>query len=132
MPNKTQSAGGAISSDVERTGSDVTQRAREAAQSISDVASETIDRGQSAMADGLDSTASAIGDRAEKLPGGESVRHFARSAADRLGSSADYVRTRDSRQMLADAESFIKNNPGPALIVAAAFGFIVGRALSRD
>jgi hypothetical protein len=26
----------------------------------------------------------------------------------------------------------VKNNPGPALLVAAAFGFVLGRALTRD
>jgi ElaB/YqjD/DUF883 family membrane-anchored ribosome-binding protein len=132
MPSKNQSTGGAISSDVERAGSDVTQRAREAAQSVTDVANETIDNGRSTVADGLDSAASAIRDRADALPGGEGVRHFARRAADRLGNSADYVRTGDPGQIVADAGRFIKNNPGPALMVAAAFGFIVGRALPRE
>ena len=33
---------------------------------------------------------------------------------------------------MADVESLVKNNPGPALVVAAAFGFLLGRALSRD
>lgn len=83
-------------------------------------------------ADGLDSTASAIHNRAEDLPGGKSVQHFAHTTADRLEKGADYVRTRDARQMVADAESFIKNNPGPALMIAGALGFIVGRALLRD
>jgi ElaB/YqjD/DUF883 family membrane-anchored ribosome-binding protein len=34
--------------------------------------------------------------------------------------------------MRTDVESFVKSNPGPALAVAAAFGFFLGRALSRD
>ena len=66
------------------------------------------------------------------LPGGETVRNFARAAADRLNSGADYVRSHDAKRMMADVEAFVKSNPGPALVVAAVFGFLVGRALSRD
>jgi hypothetical protein len=34
--------------------------------------------------------------------------------------------------MMADVETAVKNNPGPALLIAAAFGFLLGRALNRD
>jgi len=84
------------------------------------------------LPDGLDAAASALHDRAADLPGGESVRNAARATADRLGNSAEYVRTHDARSMMADIESLVKSRPGPALAVAAAFGFLLGRALSRD
>ena len=65
-------------------------------------------------------------------PGGETVRNVARATADRLSTGADYVRSHDAKRMMADVESFVKSNPGPALAIAAAFGFLLGRALSRD
>jgi ElaB/YqjD/DUF883 family membrane-anchored ribosome-binding protein len=34
--------------------------------------------------------------------------------------------------MASDVEAVVKNNPGPALLVATAFGFLLGRAMSRD
>ena len=34
--------------------------------------------------------------------------------------------------MVEDVETVVKNNPGPALLVAAAFGFLLGRAMARD
>ena len=92
----------------------------------------TLDDSRSTAADGLDAAASALHDRAADLPGGETVRNVARATADRLGSSADYVRTHDAKRMMADVESFVKSNPGPALAIAASFGFLLGRALSRD
>jgi ElaB/YqjD/DUF883 family membrane-anchored ribosome-binding protein len=113
----------------------MTEGARKAAASMSDAARDaaaTIDESRSTAADGLDAAASALHDRAEDLPGGETVRSVARATADRLGSSAEYVRTHDAKRMMADVESFVKSNPGPALAVAAAFGFLLGRALSRD
>jgi hypothetical protein len=33
--------------------------------------------------------------------------------------------------MIDDVMQLVKNNPGPALLGAAALGFLVGRALSR-
>jgi hypothetical protein len=65
-------------------------------------------------------------------PGGETVRHLARATANRLSTSADYVRSHNAKRMVADVETFVKGNPGPALVVAAAFGFLFARALSRD
>ena len=80
----------------------------------------------------MNTAASALRDRAGDLPGGASVRNFAQSAADRLSSSAEYMRNHDARRMMADTQTFVKSYPGPALVVAAAFGFLLGRALSRD
>ena len=93
---------------------------------------ETTEGSDSTAADGLDAAASALDDRVADLPGGAPVRNVARATADRLGSSAEYVRTHDATRMMADVESFVKSNPGPALAIAAAFGFILGRVLPRE
>jgi ElaB/YqjD/DUF883 family membrane-anchored ribosome-binding protein len=34
--------------------------------------------------------------------------------------------------MVADVETLVKNNPGLSLGIAAAFGFLLGRAMIRD
>ena len=115
-------------------GDELSQRAAQAKDKLSDVARtavETIDESRSTTAHGLDAAASALHDRADNLPGGEQVNAFAHGAADRLTTTADYVRKHDVNQMVADVESLVKNNPGPSLAVAAVFGFLVGRAVSR-
>jgi ElaB/YqjD/DUF883 family membrane-anchored ribosome-binding protein len=123
VPNKTTQDSNATA-DVKTAARDMTEGARRAAASMSDAARDA--------AATIDAAASALHNRAEDLPGGETVRNVARATADRLGSSAEYVRTHDAKRMMADVESFVKSNPGPALAVAAAFGFLLGRALSRD
>jgi ElaB/YqjD/DUF883 family membrane-anchored ribosome-binding protein len=80
----------------------------------------------------LGSAASAVRDRADQLPGGQKVQQFAHVAAERLSTTADYMRSHDAKGMLADVERVVKNNPGPSLVIAAAFGFVIGRALTRD
>ena len=135
MPNKTRSAGNPSEPDADAAASDLSQRARNAATAITAAANDAaaaIDDSRSTAADGLDAAASALHDRVDDLPGGETVRNVARATADRLSSSADYVRSHDVNRVMADVETFVKSNPGPALAVAAAFGFLLGRALSRD
>ena len=135
MPNKTTQGSNPMAADVGTAARDITERARNAAARVTDAAGDTaaaIDERRSTAADGLDTAASALYDRADDLPGGETVRNVARATADRLSTGADYVRSHDAKRMMADVESFVKSNPGPALAVAAAFGFLLGRALSRD
>jgi ElaB/YqjD/DUF883 family membrane-anchored ribosome-binding protein len=76
--------------------------------------------------------ASAVRDRVDQLPGGPKVQQFAQAAAERLSTTADYVRSHDAKRMLDDVGRVVKNNPGPSLVIAAAFGFVLGRALTRE
>jgi len=94
-------------------------------------ATKNLDEARPAIADRLGTVASTIEDRAENIPGGQRVKEFAQAAADGLSSTADYVRSHDARRMVSDVEAVVRNNPGPALLVAAVLGFIVGRAVVR-
>ena len=116
-------------------GKELADRATEVKDSISDAArtaATKIDEGRSMAAERLESAASTVQDRIGELPGGQRVKELASAAADRFSSTADYVRTHDARRMMADVETVVKNNPGPALLIAAVFGFALGRTLSRD
>jgi ElaB/YqjD/DUF883 family membrane-anchored ribosome-binding protein len=118
-----------------RLADDLADRASQAKERVTDFARSTadaVDERRSTAADGFDSAASTLRDRAAGLPGGQPVNRAATSAADRLETTAEYVRTHDVDSMLSDAQSLVKRNPGLALLAAAAFGFLVGRTLSRD
>ena len=104
------------------------QKSAEMSQKVVD----TIDEKRGAAASGLDSAASALRDKAGALPGGEKVVNAARSTADAVGVAADYVRQNDLKTMMADVQQVVKNNPGPALLIAAALGFLIARTFSRD
>lgn len=126
-----QSLVNSVEGVAERAGN----RANDVRESISDMArtaKQSIDDGRQTAAERLGSAASAVRDRAEQLPGGPKVQQFAQAAAERLSATADYMRSNDPQRMLADFGRVVKNNPGPSLVVAAAFGFVLGRALTRD
>jgi hypothetical protein len=95
-------------------------------------AADSIDQTRSSAAEGLDSAASTLRDNAGRLPGGPRVAELAHAAADRLSTTANYVRRHDARGMWNDVEQFIKENPGPSLLAAGVFGFLIGRAIMRD
>jgi ElaB/YqjD/DUF883 family membrane-anchored ribosome-binding protein len=104
----------------------------EGATGMAGPAAQKFDEHRSAGAGGLDAAASRLHQKADSLPGGESVKGAAHATADALSSTADYVREKDVKGMLADVRKLVKNNPGPALLTAAVLGFLVARTLSRD
>src|ERR1700733_7398888 len=103
-----------------------------AAADLGQKISEKIDKGRSAAASGIDSAAESLHVHANDLPGGERVASLAHGAADRLSSTADYIRGHDLSAMFEDAKTLVKKNPVPALLGAAAIGFLLARAFSRD
>lgn len=116
-------------------GQEAADRAREAKDAMFDTARDAtrrVDEGRTVAAERLEGVASTIEERADDLPGGQRVKEFAQAAADRLSTTADYMRSHDAKRMMADVETVVRNNPGPALLIAAALGFMLGRALVRD
>ena len=103
-------------------------KAAEMGQKVAD----TIDQNRGAAASGMESAASALREKADSLPGGEKVANAAHATANAVGVAADYVRENDLKAMLADVQQLVKNNPGPALLTAAALGFLIARTFSRD
>jgi hypothetical protein len=94
---------------------------------------DKIDDNRDSVAGGLETAASTLHEKAESLPGGEKVSGLAHSAADKLSTTADYVRRHDVNSMMADVQEMVKKNPGPALLLSAVLGFLLARAFSsRD
>lgn len=130
--NPSARSGASSMADPYLSGSADETGAKAAATRMGKVASDKIDEGKTAAADGLESAASSLHQKADQLPGGQSVRGAAHKAADALDSTANYLRENDVKSMLTDVQKIVKNNPGAALLIAAALGFLVARSLSRD
>jgi ElaB/YqjD/DUF883 family membrane-anchored ribosome-binding protein len=135
MPDKIGSFGSQVANESSTSGNKLSEAVTQVKDKMSDVgrsAVDKIDENRGAAATGLDKAASAIHHQAENLPGGEKVSGLAHAAADKLSSTAGYVREHDVNRMMADVETLVKNSPGPALLAAAAIGFLVGRAFSSN
>jgi ElaB/YqjD/DUF883 family membrane-anchored ribosome-binding protein len=135
MASRNTPVGNRLADKTASFGNELADRATEAKDSMADMAAaatKKVDEGRSMAADRLDSAISAVQERVGELPGGQRVKELASAAAERFSTTADYMRTHDAKRMMADVETVVKNNPGPALLFAAAFGFVLGRALTRD
>jgi hypothetical protein len=128
----TSSAADMASATDDQT-SGAASQAKEKVSAVGRAAAGKIDDNRVNVAGGLETAASTLHERAESLPGGEKVSGFAHSAADKLSTTADYVRQHDVNSMMADVQEMVKKNPGPALVLSAVLGFLVARAFSsRD
>lgn len=126
--DQMEEQGGALRDKVSDTVSEV----KENVAGMGRTAAQKIDENRDAAASGLEKAASAIEDKAGALPGGEKVNDLANVTADKLRSTADYVRQNNWNAMMADVQEVVKNNPGPSLLAAVAVGFLVGRAFTRN
>lgn len=70
-------------------------------------------------------------EKAQEYLGGRRVQEFADAAAEQVGEASDYLRNTDAQRMRADVERLVKSNPGPAILIAATIGFLLGRTLNR-
>lgn len=103
-------------------------KASEMGQRVAD----KIDENRGAAASGLESAAGALREKADTLPGGAKIANAAHATADAAVVAADYVRENDVKAMMTDVQKLVKNNPGVALLTAAALGFLIARTFSRD
>jgi ElaB/YqjD/DUF883 family membrane-anchored ribosome-binding protein len=135
MPDKVTSFKGPAVDELSTVGerlSDTPSQVQEKVSDLGRTAANKIDENRGAAASGLEEAASALHEKAESLPGGEKVSSMAHVAADKLSSTADYVREHDVNRMMADVQTLVKNNPGPSLLAAAVVGFLVARAFSNN
>jgi ElaB/YqjD/DUF883 family membrane-anchored ribosome-binding protein len=134
MGNETSTLTEPLSEKLSHTAAHVKHKASQVkhkASRMSQKAVDSIDEQRAGAAAGLEKAASTLHDQAENLPGGEKVAHFAHATADKLSTTAEYVREHDLRAMASDAESAVKRNPAPALLAAAAAGFLTGLLFRR-
>src|SRR5687767_4572084 len=105
MPNETTSLGAPVAGDPTGLGERLSDTARQMKDKVSDLsrtAGDKIDENRVAAAGGLAKAASTLHEKAERLPGGEKVTSLAHATADKLSSTADYVREHDVNKMRTD------------------------------
>ena len=133
--SSTSGIGDTLTDTAENVKNKVADAASTAKQKVSDVgrqATDKIDEKRGPAADALQNAAATIHEKAEDLPGGETVRSVAHSAAEQLESTAGYKREHDVRGMISDVEEVVRRNPGPSLLIAVAIGFLIGRAFRAE
>lgn len=113
--------------------SDILSQVKSSASDLGQAAAEEVDNRRRQAAAGIKSAAKSLHEKADDLPGGEHVAGVAHGAADKLNSTANYIRRRNFTGMARDVRKVVKDNPVPALVGAAAFGYLLAKVFaSRD
>ena len=131
-PTNTADEIGCAAENVEQGVSNTASSVKQKASELGRQAAGEVEAKRAAAADALESAAATVHEKAERLPGGETVRSAAHSAAEKLESTAGYIRRRDMSGMLSDLKGIVRRNPGPSLLLVAAVGFLIGRAFRED
>lgn len=108
---------------------DLTSHAKNTAADWGRTAASAVDRNMKTAAGALQNTATAIRDR---VPASGKVNELATATADKIETTARYLRDHDTQDMVAGVESLVRRNPGASLASALAVGFLIGTALRRD
>lgn len=101
-----------------------TQTAYEAKDRFADFGRKTVDQIDSQrepVATTLNKTAYALHQQ------GENAASVAHKTADKLESTADYLREHDMKAMMGDVKDLAKRYPGQCLAAAVGVGFLLGR-----
>ena len=90
-------------------------------------AMDQIDQQKENAANKLETAAAKIHESVDAST--QRISSMGHSAASGIQASADYLRSRDARQMINDVENLVRKYPGRALLIAAGVGFLTARAL---
>lgn len=87
--------------------------------------------------DGSNSAAHAVQGAADRISAageriGAQVEHVANRAAGAVGSTVDYVRNKDSQELMDDVRELTVRHPAATLATALVAGVLLGRSLSRS
>lgn len=88
-------------------------------------AHDKADQGMDAAASGLGSAADTLRQQGEQHGG--MAASAASKTADALDSASQYLREKDTDQLLTDLESFVRQKPVESVLIAAGAGFLLAK-----
>ena len=114
--------------------SDFSSLIKDKASELGTSAGEALHSGRIAAADSLDSASQGLHSNADSLgkaahSAADSVSRMGHQAADKIDATAKYVRSHTAKDLVADLENFVKQNPGKSLLAAVVLGFVAGRVI---
>jgi ElaB/YqjD/DUF883 family membrane-anchored ribosome-binding protein len=121
--------GGNSKAGIKDKVTDMASHAKTTAADWGRSAATAVDRNLQSAAGALESTASALRDR---VPASGKVNEIATATADKIETTARYLRENNTSDMVAGMETLVRRNPGASLAAALAVGFLIGTAMRKD
>jgi ElaB/YqjD/DUF883 family membrane-anchored ribosome-binding protein len=114
-------------STAQEKGQEVADQAKQKASQAADQAQQKADQGMDKAASGLDQAAEKLRQQGEQRGG--TAGSVASTTAKKLDSASQYLRDKDSAQVLDDIEALVRRKPVESLLVAAGVGFVLSKIL---
>lgn len=117
-----------VTSKVQDKASVVTDTAKDKASEVGDKAQEKSDQGIDKAATGLGQAAEMLRQQGEQRGG--TVASAATVTAEKLDGASQYLKDKDTGQLLTDLEALVRERPVESLLVAAGAGFLLSKIFS--
>ena len=125
MEKATQAAG-----QAQEKASQVADQARQQAGQVAAQVSTKADAGIEKAAGGLDRAADMLRQKSEQMGGqGSGIQSVATQAATQLDTAAQFLKDKDTDQLMADLEDLVRRKPAQTLLVAAGVGFLLSKVV---
>jgi cell division septum initiation protein DivIVA len=113
---------------AEQKASKVADKASQTADQVIDQATSATDTGMDKAAGGMDKLAGEIRHQGQSMGSG-TMQSAATSVADALESGAQFLRDKDTDELMTDLEGVIRRKPVESMLVAAGVGFFLAKAI---
>jgi len=125
---KTEEIGSQIGDKYNQAAVTAREKGEEAKQKASEVGHKAQDRAD----EGMDKAAAGLGQAAERIRAqgeqrGGTMATAATRTADSLDSASQYLRDKDTDQLLSDLEALVRRKPVESMLAAAGIGFLLSR-----
>ena len=110
---------------AEEKGRQFADQAQQKTDQVAGQAQAKADQGMDKAASGLDQAAAKLRQQGEQRGG--TMATAATTTADTLDSASQYLRDKDSAQILDDLEALVRRKPVESLLVAAGVGFVLSK-----
>jgi ElaB/YqjD/DUF883 family membrane-anchored ribosome-binding protein len=125
---KGQEVAGQMGDQFSQASDAVNEKGQEARQKAGEMGSKA----QHKADEGMEKAASGLGQAAEKLreqgqQRGGTMASTATMTADKLDSASQYLRDKDTDQLMSDLESLVRRKPVESLLAAAGIGFVLSK-----
>jgi hypothetical protein len=131
IPNTMNESTNTRVDDVKERVADIAAKTKDKAGQIAETVSEKLDEQREYAAGGLNRVASTIHENADSVPGGSKVVNFTHGLADRMESTATYLRENDFSKMGEDLVAICRKYPTQSFVAALTMGFLIGRSARR-
>ncbi len=105
--------------------SEMSDQAQDKASEMSGKAQDKADQGMDAAASGLGQAADKVREQGEQREGAVGVA--ATRTADTLDTASQYLKDKDTAQIMNDLEAFVRRKPVESLLIAAGIGIVLSK-----